>query len=76
MNPGSTSLAHDKLIVAMLKTDPLFSEAYLAEALDQSDQPGGQHALLLALRNIAEAQGFSAVAQAALVPLSTRLDPK
>lgn len=74
-----TSVAHDDLVVAMLKADPAFADEYLSVALDQSDQPGGQHALLLALRHIAEAQGFSAVAQKAGIPresLYRALSPK
>ena len=34
-------------------------------ALDEADQPGGQQALLAALRHVAEAQGMSAVAERA-----------
>jgi len=52
----------------MLKADPEFADAYLAVALEEADQPGGQVALLAALRHIAEAQGMAAVAQRAGIP--------
>jgi len=73
------SRPHDEAIVEMLKADPEFANDYLAVALDQADQPGGQHALLLALRHIAEAQGMSAVAERAGMPresLYRALGPK
>lgn len=63
-----SSRPHDDAVVDMLKADPDFANDYLAVALDQADQPGGQQALLLALRQIAEAQGMSAVAERAGMP--------
>ena len=68
MTDAITSRSHDETIVTMLKADPEFANEYLAAALDESDQPGGQQALLTALRHIAEAQGMSAVAQRAGIP--------
>lgn len=65
---ATTSRPHDDAIVEMLKADPEFADEYLAVALDQADQPGGQQALLSALRHIAEAQGMSAVAERAGMP--------
>ena len=62
------SRPHDEAVVEMLKADPEFANEYLAVALDQADQPGGQQALLTALRHIAEAQGMSAVAERAGMP--------
>ncbi|MBC7380164.1 MAG: putative addiction module antidote protein [Burkholderiaceae bacterium] len=62
------SRAHDAAVVEMLKVDPEFADAYLAAALDEVDQPGGQAALLAALRHVAEAQGMAAVAQRAGLP--------
>ena len=59
---------HDAAVVDMLKADPEFADAYLAAALEEADQPGGQAALLAALRHIAEAQGMAAVAQRAGIP--------
>jgi probable addiction module antidote protein len=63
MNKASRS--HDEAMIEMLKGDPEFANAYLAVALDEADQPGGQQALLAALRHVAEAQGMSAVAERA-----------
>jgi probable addiction module antidote protein len=63
-----SSRLHDEAVVDMLKADPAFANDYLAVALDQAGQPGGQQALLLALRQIAEAQGMSAVAERAGMP--------
>lgn len=62
------SRPHDAAVVDMLKADPEFADAYLAAALEEADQPGGQAALLAALRHIAEAQGMAAVAQRAGIP--------
>lgn len=62
------SRSHDTAVVDMLKADPEFADAYLAAALEEADQPGGQVALLAALRHIAEAQGMAAVAQRAGIP--------
>lgn len=41
---------------------------YLAAALEEADEPGGQEALLLALRHVAEAQGMAKVAERAGLP--------
>ena len=62
------SRPHDAAVVDMLKADPEFADAYLAAALEEADQPGGQAALLASLRHIAEAQGMAAVAQRAGIP--------
>jgi probable addiction module antidote protein len=58
----------DETMVAMLKADPEFAAVYLAAALDEADQPGGQLALLAALRQIAEAQCMASVAERAGIP--------
>lgn len=70
MKPAKSpaSRHHDAAVVEMLKEDPEFASVYLAAALEESDQPGGQQALLAALRHVAEAQGMAAVAQRAGVP--------
>ena len=60
-----TSRPHDDAVVDMLKADPAFADVYLAAALEEADQVGGQQALLAALRHIAEAQGMTAVLSAA-----------
>jgi probable addiction module antidote protein len=62
------SRPHDEAVVKLLKDDPDFATAYLGAALDESDQPGGQAALLAALRHIAEAQGMASVAERAGIP--------
>jgi DNA-binding phage protein len=55
------SKPHGDSVVAMLKADPEFAEAYLATALEEASLPGGQFALLAALRHVAEAQGMAQV---------------
>jgi DNA-binding phage protein len=65
MKAIKTSRSHDEAVIDMLKNDPDFANEYLAVALEEADQPGGQQALLSALRHIAEAQGMSAVAERA-----------
>jgi probable addiction module antidote protein len=71
--------SHDDTVVEMLKADPEFANEYLATALEEAELPGGQTALLAALRHIAEAQGMSAVAARAGIPresLYRALSPK
>lgn len=51
------SCPHDETVVDLLKADPGFAAVYLAVALDEAEQAGGQNALLAALRQIDEAQG-------------------
>ncbi len=72
-------VSHDEIVIGMLKADPDFANEYLATALEEADLPGGQTALLAALRHIAEAQGMSAVAARAGIPresLYRALSPK
>ena len=59
---------HDETVIELLRDDPEFANEYLAAALDEANEPGGQTALLVALRHIAEAQGMSAVAERAGLP--------
>lgn len=73
------SRPHDAAVVELLKADPDFANEYLAAALQEADQPGGQSALLAALRHVAEAQGMAAVAERAGMPresLYRALSPK
>ena len=63
-----TDRPHGEIVVDLLKADPAFADEYLAAALQEADQPGGQQALLLALRHVAEAQGMAAVADRAGIP--------
>jgi probable addiction module antidote protein len=75
----NASRPHDETVVDMLKRDPDFASVYLAAALDESSEPGGQFALLTALRQIAEAQGMASVAERAGIPresLYRALSPK
>lgn len=62
------SRPHDETVVELLRADPEFANDYLAAALDEADQPGGQIALLAALRHVAEAQGMVAIAERAGIP--------
>lgn len=59
------SRPHDQAMVELLREDPLFANEYLAECLRTVDEPGGRVALLAALRQVAAAQGFEAVAERA-----------
>ena len=70
---------HDAAVVELLKADLDFANEYLAAALEEADEPGGQPALLAALRHVAEAQGMAAVAERADIPresLYRALGPK
>lgn len=62
------SRPHDAAVVELLKEAPDFASVYLAAAREESGEPGGQQALLSALRHVAEAQGMAAVAQRAGIP--------
>ena len=64
----AASRSHDAGVIEMLKADPEFADAYLAAAIDEASEPGGQATLLAALRHVAEAQGMAAVAQRAGLP--------
>ena len=73
------SRSHEAAVVELLKADPDFANEYLAAAFEESDEPGGQAALLAALRHVAEAQGMAAVAERAGIPresLYRALGPK
>lgn len=73
------SRPHDAAVVELLKADPDFANEYLAAALEEAGEPGGQTALLAALRHVAEAQGMAAVAERAGIPresLYRALGPK
>ena len=63
-----SSRPHDETAVRLLKDAPEFAAVYLAATLDESDQLGGQYALLAALRQIAQAQGMASVAERAGIP--------
>ena len=59
---------HDAAVVELLKADLDFANEYLAAALEEADEPGGQPALLAALRHVAEAQGMAKIAERAGLP--------
>lgn len=61
-------VSFEESVVDMLKSDPEFAAVYLAAALEEAEQPGGQSALLAGLRHIAEAQGIANVAERAGIP--------
>lgn len=78
-NTQPASRPHDAVVVELLKADPDFANEYLAAALEEAGEPGGQTALLAALRHVAEAQGMAAVAERAGIPresLYRALGPK
>jgi len=78
-NKQAASRPHDAAVVDLLRADPAFANEYLAAALEEADEPGGQAALLAALRHVAEAQGMAAVAERAGIPresLYRALSPK
>lgn len=78
-NTQPASRPHDAAVVELLKADPDFANEYLAAALEEAGEPGGQTALLAALRHVAEAQGMAAVAERAGIPresLYRALGPK
>lgn len=68
MNTQAASRPHDDAVVELLRADPAFATEYLAIALEEAQEPGGQAALLAALRHIAEAQGMGTVAERAGIP--------
>lgn len=73
------SRPHDEAVIELLRADPEFANEYLAAAMDEASEPGGQTALLAALRHVAEAQGMATVAQRAGIPresLYRALGPK
>lgn len=59
------SRPHDETMVELLRDDPAFADEYLAASLDALAEPGGQEALLMALRQMAQAQGMEDVAKRA-----------
>ena len=72
-NKQPASRPHDAAVVELLKANPDFANEYRAAALDEADEPGGQSALLAALRHVAEAQGMAAVAERAGIPRESAL---
>jgi DNA-binding phage protein len=52
----SPSRPHDLTVVELLREDPALVDEYLAVAMEEVDEEGGQQALLAALRHVAEAR--------------------
>jgi probable addiction module antidote protein len=65
---NNSSRPHEDTIIELLREDAAFVDEYLATAMAEVDQDGGQQALLAALRHVAEAQGMAAVAERAGIP--------
>jgi len=57
-----SSVSHDEVIVRRLRKDADFAAEYLKAALEEGDEPS---VLLIALRQLAQAQGIAKVAKAA-----------
>jgi len=57
-----TSISHDETIIRRLRKDPKFAAEYLRAALEDDDEP---RVLLIALRQLALAQGIAKVAKSA-----------
>lgn len=51
------SRPHEDSVLDMLRDDEDFAIEYLATALEEIDEPGGEDVFLLAIRRIAEARG-------------------
>ena len=56
------SISHEEAMVRRLRNDPEFAAEYLKAALEDRDEP---QVLLMALRQLAKAQGIAKVAKAA-----------
>jgi HK97 family phage portal protein len=66
VEPASrTHRPHDETVIELLKEDPALADEYLAASLAAIDEPGGREALLMALRQVAAAQGMAEVAERA-----------
>ena len=62
---SKASRPHDEAVIELLREDPAFADEYLSACAEGLDNPGGREALLMALRQVAEAQGMAAVAERA-----------
>lgn len=57
---------HHRRVIEELRADPRFAAEYLKAAAEEIDTPGGKGALLIALRQVAEAcGGMAKVAESA-----------
>lgn len=62
---SKASRPHDDAVIELLREDPAFADEYLTACTEGLGEPGGREALLMALRQVAEAQGMAAVAERA-----------
>lgn len=62
---SKASRPHNDAVIELLREDPAFADEYLTACTEGIDEPGGREALLMALRQVAEAQGMAAVAERA-----------
>ena len=70
------SISHDEAIIKELREDPDFAAEYLKAAMEDDEEP---KVLLIALRQIAQAQGIAKVAKRARIEresLYRALSPK
>ncbi len=56
-NDYPASVDHNAAMVEELRTDPDYANAYLANALEEINEPGGLGGFLVALRQVIEARG-------------------
>ena len=56
-NDYPASVDHNAAMIEELRADPDYGNAYLPNALEELDEPGGVGGFLLALRQVIEARG-------------------
>jgi probable addiction module antidote protein len=59
---ATAKASHDEAMIRRLRREPKLAAAYLEAALEEDDEP---QVLLIALRQLAQAQGIAKVAKAA-----------
>jgi DNA-binding phage protein len=68
---SKASRPHDEVVIELLREDPAFADEYLTACAEGIGEQGGRESLLMALRQVAEAQGMAAVAERAAMPSKT-----
>lgn len=56
-NDYPASIDHNAAMIEELRADPDYANAYLANALEEINEPGGLGGFLVALRQVIEARG-------------------
>ena len=56
-NDYPASVDHNAAMIEELRADPDYANAYLANALEEINEPGGLGGFLVALRQVIEARG-------------------